>query len=346
MPSGRTSDTTMRLNATLPKIMNAGGLGDQVYVANFFYEMLKKKGAIKKGNFGLEAKFDLLYQGNATAKWANRYEKYNTEPGTEVRPAIWDSKIIKVTAVVDKYSISENDSDEKVWSVVKTKTSDALSAGVQHLETGLHNTGTDAKALLGLRATIADDPTSNPTAGNVGGIDRSVSANSYWRNQYNTSAGLAATYTFATQGKQYFRAMYSTCMKNAPKAVAGNKKEPTVIYLDWDLYDAYEAIHDSNDLHIRSDETAQSGFQFLRYRNATLVPGTNSNLDGRAYFLNLNKDNDGNPLFGLYVNSDHNFTPGKWMEETDGDEVIQKINFWGFLGGPYMKTHGVVYGGS
>jgi len=140
--------------------------------------------------------------------------------------------------------------------------------------------------------------------------------------------------------------MYSTCTQNAPKVLPGNKKEPNCIYLHWDLYDGYEAIHDSNDLHIRSDETARSGFQFLRYRNAVLVPGTATNLDGRAYFLNLHKDSKGNPLFGLYVDSRSNFKLGKWIEETDQDVYIQKIKFRGFVGGPYMKTHGVLYGGS
>lgn len=346
MPSTEINKTTLRLNATRPKIMNKGGVADQVYVANFFFEMLKNKKAIKVGEFGLEAKFDLLTQANATAKWTNRYEKYNTEPGTEFTTAIWDLKKVTATAVGDTDTIDENDSDEKIWDFVKEKTTDALSQGQQTLETGLHNTGTDSKQIFGLRATIADDPTSNPSAGNIGGISRS--ANSFWRNQYNTSTSpaIAATWSMSTDGKSSFRAMYSTCMKNAPKAMAGTDKEPTIIYLDWDLYDGYEAIHDSNDLHIRTDETAKSGFRFLKYRNATLVPGTNSNIDGRAYFLNLNKDSKGNPLFGLYVDKRSNWSLGSWMEETDADVLVQKIKWRGFLGGPYMKTHGVLYGGS
>lgn len=346
MPSTEINKTTLRLNATRPRIMNKGGVADQVYTSNWFFNALKEYGAIKVGEFGLEAKFDMLYQGNDTAKWTNRYERYNTEPGTEFKPAIWDLKKITVSAVGDSDTIDENSSDEKIWDFVKEKTSDALAAAQAHLETGLHNTGTDSKAILGLRATIADDPTANPTAYNVGGIDRTSSSNSFFRNQYNTSAGVAATYTMATDGKTSFRKMYSKCMQQAPKGLSGSKSEPTIIYLDWDLYDGYEAIHDSNDLHIRSDNTAKSGFKSLMYRNAELIPGTATNLDGRAYFLNLNKDNKGNPLFGLYVDKRSNFSLGEWMEESDQDVLIQKIKFRGFLGGPYMKVHGVLYGGS
>ncbi len=341
-----TNKTTLRLNATRPKIMNKGGVADQVYSSNHFFNALKEYGAIKVGEYGLEAKFDMLYQGNGTSKWMNRSEKYNSEPGTEFKPAIWDLKKLGATAVGDTDTIDENSSDEKVWDFVKEKTSDALADIQANFETGLHNTGTDAKAILGLSATIADDPTSNPTAYNVGSIDRTSAANSFFRNQYNTSAGLAATYAMATAGKSSFRAMYSKCMQSAPKGLAGNKGEPTIIYLDWDLYDGYEAIHDSNDLHVRTYNVAKSGFKGLMYRNAELIPGTNANLDGRAYFLNLNKDSKGNPLFGLYLDKRSNFNLGEWMEETDADILIQKIKVRGFLGGPYMKVHGVLYGGS
>ncbi len=346
MTSSRLSDTTLRLNATLPKIMNSGVLADQVYASNWLLNALKEYGAVKVGKYGLEAKFDLLYEGNDTAKWMSRYENYNVEPGTEVKPAVWDLKKVGGSATVDIDSIDENASDEEIWDVQKTKSEDVVSAVSQAFETGLHNTGTDSEAILGIRATIADDPTSNPTAYKVGGVDRTVSANSFWRNQYNTSAGVAATWAMATAGKTSFRAMYSKCMQNAPKGLAGNKSEPTIIYLDWDLYDGYEAIHDSNDLHVRSDKTAKSGFKNLMYRNAELIPGTNSNVDGRAYFLNLNKDSKGNPLFGLYIDSSANFKLGKWMELPKADVLIQKCKTKAFLGGPYMKIHGVLYGGS
>lgn len=337
--------TTLRLNATRTKIMNKGGLADQVYKNNYFFETLDEEGAIKVGDFGRSVEFDMLYQGNATAKWMNRYEKYNTEPGTELKPAIFEIKKLGGTAVVDIDSIDENDSDEKIWDIVKEKTTDALSSIQENFETGLHNTGTDVKAILGIRAVIADDPTSNPTAYNNGGIDRSVSANSFWRNQYNTSAGLGATIPFSTDGKAAMRAMWSTCKKAAPKAVAGKKKEPTIIYADWDVVDSYEAIHDSNDLHVRKDDKVGSGYPFLVYKRVVpLIPGDAANIDGRMYFINLNKDGKGNPFFGLYIDKRSNFKLGKWIEETDQDTYIQKIKVRGILGGPYMKCHGVIYG--
>lgn len=339
------SKITLRLNATRTKIMNKGGVADQIYANNYLLDLMKEKGAIKIGDFGRAAEFDMLFQGNSTAKWMNRYEKYDTEPGTEFKPALFELKKLGATAVGDMDTIDENDSDEKVWDYVKEKTSDALSSIQQNFEAGLNNTGTDSKAVLGIRAIIADDPTTNPTAYNVGGIDRSSAANSFWRNQYNTSAGLGATVNFATDGKAAMRAMWSICKRNAPKVVAGNKKEPSVIYCHWDVLDSYEAIHDSNDLHVRSDETAGSGYPHLVYKRIVpLVPGDSSNIDGRMYFINLNKDGKGNPFFGLYLHEKANFALGKWMEESDQDVYVQKIKVRGMFGGPYMKCHGVIYG--
>lgn len=337
--------TTLRLNATRTKIMNKGGVADQVYTNNYLFDLMKEEGAIKVGDFGRAAEFDLLYQGNSTAKWMNRYEKYNTEPGTEFKPAVFELKKLGATAVGDIDTIDENSSDEKVWSFVKEKTSDALSSIQDNFETGLHNTGTDPKAILGIRAVIADDPTSNPTAYNNGGIDRSLSANSFWRNQYNTSAGLAATVTFATGGKAAMRAMYKTCKQNAPKSVSGKSKETSVIYTHWDVHNAYEASLDSNDAHVRKDDKYGAGFPHLVYRmTIPVVPGDDTNISGRMYFLNLNKDSKGNPFFGLYIDKRSNFSLGEWMEDPEADVVVQKIKVRGVFAGPYMKTHGVIYG--
>lgn len=344
MAAPELSKTTLRLNATRTKIMNKGGVADQVYSNNYFLDLLKEEGAIKVGDFARGVEFDMLYQGNSTAKWMNRYENYTTIPGTEFKPALFELKKLGGTAVIDIDSIDENDSDEKIWDIVKEKTTDALSNIQDVFETGLHNTGTNVKAVLGIRAVIADDPTANPTAYNVGGIDRTASANSFWRNQYNTSMGLGATPAMADL-KSTMLAAWSTCKRAAPKAVSGKKKETSVIYLHWDIHDGYEALHDSNDLHVRKDDKAGSGFPFLTYkRTVPLVPGDDTNISGRMYFLNLNKDSKGNPFFGLYIDSKSNFKLGKWMEPEDQDVHIQKIKVRGAFGGPYMKCHGVVYG--
>jgi len=343
MPLPEIDNVTLRLNATRTKIMNRGDLADQVYVKNYFFEALKEHKAIKVGEFGKGAEFDLLVEGNTTAKWMNRYEKYNTTPGTETRAAIYELKKLGATAVGDKDTINENDSDEQVWDFVQEKTNNAMSEIAETLETGLHNTGTDVKAVLGLRAHVADDPTANPSAYNVGGLSRA--ALSFWRNQYNTTAGLGATVNFSVDGRAALRSMFTICKRNAPKQAAGKDKEISIIYGDWDVVNLYEGIHDSNDLHVRSDSTAGSGYEHLVYRRTIpLIPGDNANIDGRLYFLNLSKDAKGNPFFGFYIDSRSNFSLGEWMKVPDQPIYVQQIDVRGFLGGPYQKTHGVMYG--
>lgn len=337
--------TTLRLNATRLKIMNKGGVADQVYTNNYLFNLMKEEGAIKVGDFGRGIEFDMLYQGNQTAKNMNRYEKYTVEPGTEFKPAVFDIKKTGGTAVCDTDTIDENTSDEKVWAIVEEKTKDALAAVQDKMETNLNGAAVTTKDWLGLRDIIADDPTQNPAAYNVGGIDRSLAANAFWRNQYNTSAGLAATISFATDGKAAFREMFATCKQNSPANSSGKAKETSVIYCHWDVHNAYEAIHDTNDLHVRSDSKAGSGYEYLVYRRTIpLAPGDDSNISGRAYFINLSKDSKGNPFFGLYIQKASNFSLGKWIEDSEADVLKQKIKVRGTFGGPYMKTQGVIYG--
>lgn len=340
MAAPELSKTTLRLNATRTKIMKAGGLADQVYTNNYFYDYLKKMKAIHVGEYGRGIEFDLLDTGNTTAKEMNRYEKYDTTPGTETRTALFEVKKIGATAVVDIDSIDENTSDGKVWDIVKVKTGDALDAIQNRFETDLHAVASSSKYMLSVRDLIADDPTANPTAYNVGGIDRSSSTFSYYRNQYNTTAGVAATWTMATDGKASMRAMWSTCVKNAPKNKGAQMREPKMIVADWDLVDAYEAIHDSNDLHIRKDDKVGSGFRHFIYKlNIPVFPDDDANFDGRMYFINTD-------FFGLYVESKSNFTLGKWIEPSDQDAHIQKIKVRACLAGSTWKCHGVLYGGS
>lgn len=338
MPAPELSKTTLRLNATRTKILKKGGLADMVYLNNYFYDYLKKMDAIHVGDYARGVEFDLLDTGNTTSKWMNRYEKYDTTPGTETRAAMFDLKKLGATAVVDIDSVDENSSDEQIWDIVEVKTKDALDAIQNTLETGMHAVATDNKRILSVRDLIADNPTSNPSAYRVGGIDRSSSTFSYYRNQYNTTAVLGATVNFSVDGKAAMRAMWSTCVKNAPKNKGSTTREPKMIVADWDVVDAYEAVHDSNDLHIRKDDKVGSGFRHFVYKlNVPVFPDDDTNFDGRMYFINTD-------YFGFYVDKKSNFKLGMWLEPADQDAHIQKIKLRGVLAGAQWKCHGVIYG--
>jgi len=338
MAAPELSKVTLRLNATRTKIMNKGGLADMVYSNNYFYDYLKKMGAIHVGDYARGVEFDLLDKGNNTSKWMDRYEKYDTTPGTEARTALYELKKLGATAVIDDVTKIENASSEQVWNVVKTKTTDALDSIQSKFEDGMHAPATSSKMILSVRDLIADDPTVNPAAYRVGGIDRSSTQFAYYRNQYNTSAGLGATVNFATDGKAAMRAMWSACVKASPKNKSSKTREPKMIIADWDVVDSYEAIHDSNDLHIRKDDNVGSGFRHFVYKlNVPVFPDDDANFDGRMYFINTD-------FFGLYIDKSNNFELGKWIEPSDQDAHIQKIKVRGVLAGEQWKNQGVIYG--
>lgn len=118
----------------------------------------------------------------------------------------------------------------------------------------------DTKAVDGLDALVA----SAPTTGTVGGIDRSVSANSYWRN--NVSLDVAATTgLLLTTMEQRWR----DCVRYGGHA-------PTAIFAGSAFIDAYRKdVRDSHDMHIaagqRGGVSVDGGVSKLYFKGVEIV---------------------------------------------------------------------------
>jgi hypothetical protein len=349
LPGGETPETsksTMRLNATRTKLMEAGGLADQVYTQNYFYNYMNEVDAIHVGKYGRGVEFTLKTEGQGGAKWMSRFEKYNTDGHPKTQAASFKPMKLGTTARLDIDSVDENDSDEKVFDISAAAYQDALAEVEDKFEDGLHNAGTDAKAMLGLRALIADVPSSNPTAYNAGGIDRSVAAGAYFRNQFKDSSLIDAG-AIATRLLPDVRDMFSRCVRNCPRGKAKEnptkqtRRWPNLIVTQWDLWDGWEGILDSNDRHEKSDKSASMGFPVFYIKGVVPVfPDDNSGMGtaaaGRVYMINTSH-------FGLYVESKANFAMGKWLEPQDQDVLISKVKVRAVLAYDVAKCHGVIF---
>lgn len=322
---------TLRLNASTLKCINAGGLFDQVWTVSYLFDTFKRFKSVKVDNWGRGVEMKMKDKGNQTAKANTPYGEYDTTPGTGARPAIFDPKILTATAVISEHEIDElEDAEDKdIVRTDKEKTSDALAAMTNELEDWLHNSGTDPDEIFGLFALVSATPTANPSAGNVGGIDRSVSANSYYRNQVASGAIGAA----ATNLKPALRSLYSKCHKAAPANFTAEKREPTTIILDWDAWDALEASYDANDLHERSDKIARSGFRHIFFRNAEVFADPHSTMSGKVLVLNMFD-------LALYVWKRANFKQGMWIEPSKQRIRVKKLTTTCALGYGHPKIHG------
>lgn len=350
IPGGETpelSKVTLRLNATRTKLQNAGGLADQVYTQNYFFNYLKEADAIHVGSWGRGVEFTMKTEGQGGGKWMNRFEKYNTDGHPKAITASFGLKKLGTTARIDIDTVDENDSDARVFDISAAAYQDALAEVEDKFEDALHNAGTDPKAMLGLQALIADAPSANPTAYNVGGIDRSTTAGAFFRNQYKNMASTDSG-AIATRLQPDVRDMFSRCVRNTPKGKAKEnptkqtRRWPNLIVAQWDVWDGWEGILDSNDRHERSDKSASMGFPVFYIKGVVPVfpddhSGMGTSSAGRIYFINTSH-------FGLYVCKKANFAMGKWLEPEDQDVLISKVKTRATLAYDIAKCHGVLFG--
>jgi hypothetical protein len=90
-------------------------------------------------------------------------------------------------------------------NLLDNKLADMAEQSARSLNTLLWGDGAaDAKALAGIRALVTDDP----TTGTVGGIDRSVAANAWWRNHSNVATPVASAATGGGTLITYIQGLY------------------------------------------------------------------------------------------------------------------------------------------
>ena len=107
----------------------------------------------------------------------------------------------------------------------------------------LHLDGTSSTdALTGLDAIVATDP----TTGVVGGIDRSVAANTYWRNHKSTGLTVPTTQAQAITFLAAMESAWRACVKNGGR--------PDLILAGTGFIDAYRAA-----LELNGQQTTYAG---------------------------------------------------------------------------------------
>lgn len=117
-----------------------------------------------------------------------------------------------ITVTDDKGPSNASDSEKVQLTSLIEEQAEALKLGFQEqFSYQLHVDGTQSvDAIAGLDALIS----LTPTAGTVGGIDRSVAANAYWRN--NVSTGLTTTTSTGTILNQ-MEVNWRQCMRNGER---------------------------------------------------------------------------------------------------------------------------------
>lgn len=283
---------------------------------------------------------------NSTAKAYERFDTLDTAPQDNADEAEWQWKSISAAVHLSVEDLDKNrGSKTKIFDLLEFSMDDGALTLQEllndYLLGSVPNTSEGLKRPTGLLDLVQDDPTTLPAAGSavIGGIDASVSANSYWRNQVeNFAAG-----TFGTDqtgdGHAALRRLIQTCTFGSMR--------PNVILAGSVAYRALQRSLVSqaryNDMK-RSDALVSAGMEHIMFDNVPVVwepqidvqRSANSLSNSAFYALNL----DNLTLKGMKFRW---FKATDFREPTNQDsQIAHYITRCQFVAAN-RRTHGVMF---
>jgi hypothetical protein len=226
--------------------------------------------------------------------------------------------------------LANEDLDKNAGS--KTKIFDLLSASEDDLVLSqqeklndfllgsVPNDAAGRKRPTGLLDWVQDDPTSLPAAGSsvIGGIDASLSANSYWRNQVKNHAAASFGTDQTGTGHANLRQLVRDC-------TFGMRKGSTVLLAG---EDAFEALEKSLVSQVRYNDPrinalVNAGFEAIMFKNIPVVMEKQidvqreaNSLSGSAFYL-LNSH-----VLRVWGMKNKWFKLGQYREPTNQDSQV------------------------
>ncbi|MFA5217128.1 phage major capsid protein [Sulfuricurvum sp.] len=163
-----------------------------------------------------------------------------------------------------------------VFDLLEAKYENAKKTMEYNLTTALFGDGVKATygmaPLVGLKAAVPIDPTSNPTAGAYGGITRdSTTATDFWKNQY-TATGVATT------------ALTMKMLQNLWGKCSDGADHPDVIVTTQAIFDRLWELADARQ-QLGVAEVAKMGYQNIYFNGVPLIVDKNCS-DYHVYMLN------------------------------------------------------------
>jgi len=302
--------------ATMTLRNRSGILRDNVTENVMLLKRLNEKGNVKPADGGRTIIQEMEYAENSTYTRFSGYETINITPSD-----VFTAAEFNWSQAAGAVTISGL---ERIQNSGSGKSIDLLKSRIKNLEKTLQNnvgadtysdgTADGGRQIGGLQLLVS----STPTTGTVGGIDRSTTAGTFWRNKVykaTTDGGAAAT-----------SANIVSYMNRLWVQLTRNKEKPDLILADNNYFLLYlEAMQGKQQIMVNSS-LADAGFQNLKFNGADVV------LDGgyggscpsnTMYFLNSDY---------LYwrPHPDYNFTVlGGERESTNQDAMVKLVGVAG-----------------
>lgn len=250
-----------------------GKLADNVTKNNALLYRLNERGNRKPVSGGSKILEELEY-GESDNVWYQGYDTISFTNPQIATAAEYAWKLLAAPVGISGQELLQNSGKERIIDLFEAKIKNAEKTLRNVMSAGVYSdgTGSSGKQLTGLKALVADDPTS----GTVGGINRATSGNEFWRNYAKVES------TALTKDTIYgaMNAAFLGCSRGTDK--------PDLIVADDTMYTLYE-----NSLvpqqRFMDSKLADAGFQNLKFKGADVIydGGIGGYCPaGHMYFLN------------------------------------------------------------
>lgn len=248
-------------------------LADNVTDNNALLRRLKERGNIRPITGGTKIVEELEY-GESDSVWYSGYDTITTTNPQLFTAAEYAMKLLASPVGCSGEELLKNSGEERVIDLMEAKIRNAEKTLMNKMSVGIYSdgTGSSGKQLTGLKALVADSPTS----GTVGGINRATSGNEWWRN-YSHKAQTALT-----------AATIYGAMNDAFLACSRGTDKPDLIIADDSLYKLYESSLVAQQ-RFTNAKLGEAGFENLKFKGADVIydGGIGGHCpEGHMYFLN------------------------------------------------------------
>lgn len=224
-------------------------------------------GLVMEDDPGRQIEVKLYTKKNSTSQSYGGFDVLDITPQDPITAAFYDWRSFATSINLANEDIDKNSgSATKIFDFVTAHVNGAKSSMEDDIgDELLGQRAAGSKSVFGLLDLIKDDPTTNPGGGNVGDIDSSLAANSFWRNQIIDHANAAFGTDQTGTGMINLRKLFRRVQFGAKQATLGLAGES-----------AFERIENTMVNQIRyesaaSKALANAGFEAFTVKGKPIV---------------------------------------------------------------------------
>ena len=246
----------------------SGKLADNVTKGNILLKTLSEKDKIRTFAGGSKILEELEY-GEGDMVWYAGYDSITYSPKQLFTAAEYNMKQCAVPVAISGEEELKNSGAEAIIKLYAKRIENAQKTLKNKIGAAIYGDGTasSGKSITGLKALVADDPTS----GTVGGINRATATNAFWRNKTLSNELTSANLV------NNMNVLYMNCTRGSD--------HPDLIVTGGAMFNLYETYCQGK-MQFTDPKMADAGFNALRYKGVFVVCDNGNCPENKMYMLN------------------------------------------------------------